>query len=153
MTMVKLCTFKMMTSLLSTSGSLNASSDEWSKPTKSLKSSSSSSTSSSNWSRSRKWSLWEVVASSGSSRKLRFPSSLLLFFYCHFEGSFIAKTDEEGWEEKESGEREREREMNRLTRKEVTKVMKFSRGENLNSKTVFEMLIIIIKLSLLLKCW
>lgn len=48
--------------------------------------------------------------------------------------------------------REREREMNRLTRKEVTKVMKFSRGENLNSKTVFEMLIIIIKLSLLLKC-
>ena len=42
--------------------------------------------------------------------------------------------------------------MNRLTRKEVTKVMKFSRGENLNSKTVFEMLIIIIKLSLLLKC-
>ena len=56
-TMVKLHSFKMMTSLLSTSGSLNASSDEWSKPTKSLKSSSSSSTSSSNWSRSRKWSL------------------------------------------------------------------------------------------------
>ena len=54
-TMVKLHSFKMMTSLSSTSGSLNTSFDEWLKSAKLPKSSSSSLSSLLNWLGSRKW--------------------------------------------------------------------------------------------------
>jgi len=45
--------------------------------------------------------------------------------------------DVEGWEEKENGEREREREMNSLAMEGARKATVHGKGENLNSKKVW----------------